>query len=40
VKERVSEDDVGNHAGLLVILVFVVIVYVLRAIFSAADQSK
>ncbi len=35
-----SQDDDANTAGLLTILAFVLIVYVLRALFSAADQTK
>jgi hypothetical protein len=34
------EDEEANGSGLLVILGFVLILYVLRALFSAADQSK
>jgi hypothetical protein len=35
-----ADDQHGNSAGLLVIAVFVLILWVLRALFSAADQSK
>lgn len=33
-------DESDNTAGLLTVMVFVLIVWVLRALFSAADQSK
>lgn len=32
-----EEDD---HSGLVIVVVFVILVWVLRALFSAADQSK
>jgi hypothetical protein len=34
------QDEEANSAGILTIIVFVIIVYVLRAVFSAADQTK
>lgn len=33
-------DESDNSAGILTVLAFVLIVWVLRALFSAADQSK
>lgn len=35
-----TQDEEGNAAGWVVIAVFVVLLYVLRALFSAADQTK
>lgn len=34
------EDEQANNSGLLVLLGFVLIIWVLRALFSAADQTK
>ena len=35
-----TRDEEGHEAGWVVIAVFVVLLYVLRALFAAADQSK
>lgn len=35
-----DQDDAGNSAGLAVIFGFLIIIWVLRALFSAADQTK
>jgi hypothetical protein len=35
-----SQDEEANTAGWVAIAVFIVIMYVLRAIFNAADQTK
>ena len=33
-------DDDGNNAGWAALVVFVVLLYILRAVFERADQSK
>jgi len=35
-----SPDEDANTAGIVVVLFFLVVVWVLRALFAAADQSK
>lgn len=35
-----SQDEEGNAAGLIAVAVFLVLLYILRAVFQAADQSK
>lgn len=35
-----DHDDAGNSAGLVAIVGFLIIIWVLRALFSAADQTK
>lgn len=32
--------DEDNHAGIGIVVVFLILVWVLRAVFKAADQSK
>lgn len=35
-----DHDETGNSAGLAAVIGFLLLIWVLRALFSAADQSK